>query len=67
MLRKLLRWLKSLFTRKPKPVTREWNWTRDDHYAFDFKPTKAYADQRQKARRNRSKKPSKAMKNLYKL
>lgn len=28
---------------------------------------KAYADQRQKAKRNRRQKPSKAMKNLYRL
>lgn len=32
-----------------------------------IKPTKAYADQRQKSRRNRRRKPSKAMKNLYQL
>jgi len=30
-------------------------------------PTKAYADGRQKARRNRRRKPSKAMRNLYQL
>ncbi len=30
-------------------------------------PTKAYADQRQKAKRNRRHKPSKAMRNLYQL
>lgn len=32
-----------------------------------MRPTKAYADGRQKARRNRERKPSKAMKNLYQL
>ncbi len=31
------------------------------------KATKAYADQRQKAKRNRRRKPSKAMANLYRL
>ena len=30
-------------------------------------PTKGYADQRQKARRNRRRKPKKAMANLYQL
>ena len=33
----------------------------------DYKPTKAYFDQRQKAPHNRRRKPSKAMKNLYHL
>jgi len=32
-----------------------------------IKPTKAYADQRQKAPRNRRRKPKKAMANLYQL
>jgi len=32
-----------------------------------IRPTKAYADQRQKAPRNRKHKPSKAMKSLYQL
>jgi hypothetical protein len=32
-----------------------------------MRPTKAYFDQRQKARRNRRQKPSKAMRNLYGL
>lgn len=31
------------------------------------RPTKAYADQRQKAPRNRRHKPSKAMRNLYQI
>lgn len=30
-------------------------------------PTKDYADQRQKAKRNRKREPSRAMRNLYKL
>ncbi len=32
-----------------------------------IKPTKAYADQRQKAKRNRRRKPSRKMRNLYQL
>lgn len=32
-----------------------------------MRATKAYADQRQKAPRNRTRKPAKAMRNLYKL
>lgn len=32
-----------------------------------IRPTKAYADQRQKAPRNRRHKPSKAVRNLYQL
>lgn len=32
-----------------------------------MRPTKAYADERQKARRNRRRKPKKALANLYRL
>jgi len=32
-----------------------------------YRPSKAYADQRQKSKRNRRRKPSKAMANLYQL
>lgn len=33
----------------------------------DNRPTKAYADQRQKAVHNRHRKPTKALRNLYKM
>lgn len=41
-----------------QPIPREPDW---------IKPTKAYADQRQKARRNRRRKPKKAMREVYDL
>lgn len=70
MLKRLWKWLKGLFVRKkttpartvisvpyvpkPEPKVRE------------FKATKAYADERQKMKKNRKRHPSKKMRNIYK-
>ena len=68
ILERFWKWLKALFVKpeptktiyevpyQPEPVSR-----RDG-----YKKTKAYADQRQKAPRNRKRHPSKAMRNIYK-
>jgi hypothetical protein len=71
MFQKILKWIRSWFTKPAaeavaspvidvpsKPV----------YFEPDrIKPTKAYADQRQKMPHNRRRKPSKAMHNLYQL
>ena len=64
---KVLHWLRRLFRRKPRTVSREWKWHPAPEPAAVFSPTKAYADQRQKAPHNRRRHPSKHMRNLYKL
>ena len=62
----------SWFGRKPK-----FEPPKSQHYELEsgdvpvdpdeIRPTKAYADERQKSPRNRTRKPSKAMRNLYHL
>jgi hypothetical protein len=60
-------WLRSLFRPAPAPevitVPASPVWVEPDR----IKPTKAYADQRQKMPHNRKRKPKKAMRNLYQL
>jgi hypothetical protein len=65
----LKNWLLSLF-RKPtstKSQTFELHTPMPKDEPDKQRCTKAYADQRQKSQRNRRRKPSKAMRNLYQL
>lgn len=64
-------WIRRLFRRKRKgPEVKEWK-PRELPPALVFRdlmrPTKAYADQRQKTRRNRRHKPNRHTRNLYQL
>jgi hypothetical protein len=66
----LKQWAKSLFnkpTPKPKPQKFEVHTSAPIDEPNKPRPTKAYADQRQKSPRRRKRKPSKAMRNLYQL
>lgn len=68
------KWLKSIFVKpkakpEPEPVIRTFEVPYVPErtlFTPDFKMTKAYADQRQKAKKNRRRHPSKAMRNIYK-
>jgi hypothetical protein len=61
-------WITSWFVRKPKTTRYEIPYIPQvERYPDAMRPTKAYADQRQKAQHNRRRKPSKAMRHLYKL
>lgn len=51
----------------PKKETYEIPMTPAEYEPEPIKPTKAYADERQKAHHNRRRKPKKAMANLYHL
>jgi hypothetical protein len=73
--KKFLNWFQSFFAR---PIHQDWTSTSATasykleeapiHYEPEpIKPTKTYADQRQKSKRRRRRKPSKAMANLYHL
>ena len=74
-IQQFLKWLQRLFKFNKKTVTK----TYEIPYLpksqtgvpivepEKFKPTKAYADQRQKSKRRRHRKPRKAMANLYRL
>ena len=64
-LNKLRKWWREKFYKAPAPVVYNVPMGSDGNY--QYRHTKAYADQRQKAPWNRKKKPSKAMRNLYKL
>ena len=62
--KRFVKWLRDLF--KPKAETIEVAYV-PESYKEEYKATKAYFDERQKAPRNRKKKPSKKMRNTYKL
>lgn len=69
LFQKLIDWLRSWFRPTSLPATQTYVvpaapvWVEPEH----FKPTKAYADQRQKMPHNRRRKPKKALRNLYQL
>jgi len=69
LITRIKRFLENLFHKNRKTETRIYN-VPPSPIPFEpdvFKATKAYADQRQKQPHNRRQKPSKSMKNLYKL
>ena len=68
MFKKIIQWIRSLFIRKNEPKTTTYQVPYIPIIEPEqFRPTKAYADQRQKSKRKRRRKPSKVMANLYKL
>jgi len=69
MFKKFTQWLRSLFAPPTHTAIAHYE-TVDVPMPYEpepIKPTKAYADQRQKSRRRRRRKPGKAMANLYHL
>jgi len=66
-------WFKKTFFKAPPIASKSTVYNipsssiKDEPEPDRVRPTKAYADQRQKNPRNRKHKPSKAMKNLYNL
>ena len=68
MFKKFIAWLQLLFIPKKEPISQTYNIPYIPVVEPEqFRPTKAYADQRQKSKRKRRRKPSKVMANLYKL